>query len=276
MDSLEELNLAQNQLCGAVPSELGSLSNLNRLYLDNNRFSGEFPTALGNLTGLQELSIWENNLTWADHYVNGIVSDTIGLVAFYDSVMSHNPGWMSQPYTELLEYGLLENWDCVTVQGGRVAELSFATDCAYDTSEELRGEIPPELGMLTGLTKLDLSGQRNLSSELPSAVGNLANLTVLNLRGSGFGGEIPSQLGNLTNLVQLDLSNNAFTKIPPELGDANGLEKLYLNNNSLIGSIPPELGDLGFLEEMNLSEPTERECPTPVGPIIQSESLVLG
>ena len=72
LDSREELNPAQNQISGAVPSELGDLSNLNRLYLDNNRISGEFPTALSNLTSLEELSIWDNNLTWADSYAKDI------------------------------------------------------------------------------------------------------------------------------------------------------------------------------------------------------------
>ena len=127
LDSLEELNLAQNQLSGAVPSELGDLSNLKRLYLDNNRFSGEFPTALGNLTSLEELSIWDNNLTWADSYANGYISDMVAIVAIHDFLLTHYSDWRESRGNYWLRYAPLDQWgDTFTVAGRRVVELNLS------------------------------------------------------------------------------------------------------------------------------------------------------
>ena len=54
-------------------------------------------------------------------------------------------------------------------------------------------------------------------------------------------------------VVQLDLNDNGLTgRIPPELGDLENLEGLYLTNNGLTGQIPPELGDLAKLEHLYL------------------------
>ena len=66
----------------------------------------------------------------------------------------------------------------------------------------LTGEIPPELGKLTNLEMLRLTGNR-LTGEIPSELGDLANLEGLWLGGNGLTGEIPSELGDLANLDTL-------------------------------------------------------------------------
>ena len=47
-------------------------------------------------------------------------------------------------------------------------------------ANQLTGEIPEELGNLTGLTALDLH-ENQLSGEVPEELGNLTGLTYLNL-----------------------------------------------------------------------------------------------
>ena len=49
MSSVEYLELSENNLSGAIPPELGSLSNLTSLYLNENRLSGAIPPELGDL-----------------------------------------------------------------------------------------------------------------------------------------------------------------------------------------------------------------------------------
>ena len=51
------LGLYENQLSGSIPSELGSLTNLQLLGLHENQLSGSLPSWLGNLTNLQLLRL---------------------------------------------------------------------------------------------------------------------------------------------------------------------------------------------------------------------------
>ena len=57
------LSLNFNQLNGAIPAELGNLTNLTSLYLSNNQLSGNIPPELGNLTNLTELGLSNNQLS---------------------------------------------------------------------------------------------------------------------------------------------------------------------------------------------------------------------
>ena len=55
--------LAQNELNGELPVELGDLTNLQILYLNQNMLSGAIPAALGDLTNLQQLYLSQNMLS---------------------------------------------------------------------------------------------------------------------------------------------------------------------------------------------------------------------
>ena len=55
--------LNRNQLSGVIPSQLGSLSNLEYLSLSVNELSGAIPPELGNLTILRWVYLSSNQLT---------------------------------------------------------------------------------------------------------------------------------------------------------------------------------------------------------------------
>ena len=108
----------------------------------------------------------------------------------------------------------------------------------------MTGEIPPELGGLSNLTRLRLHGNQ-LTGEIPPDLGGLANLTRLFLADNGLTGEIPPELGGLSNLTHLILDGNQLTgEIPPELGGLSNLQRLYLSDNRLTGCVPPRLRDV--------------------------------
>ncbi len=63
LSNLTYLSLRSNQLTGAIPAELGNLSNLTYLSLRSNQLTGAIPAELGNLTNLVHLRLDGNQLT---------------------------------------------------------------------------------------------------------------------------------------------------------------------------------------------------------------------
>jgi hypothetical protein len=109
-----------------------------------------------------------------------------------------------------------EWFDVRCTDRGRVTALLLGED-------NVRGEIPNDLGLLTGLTSLSMWGNR-LSETIPSSLGALTALTLLDLEDNILSGTIPSSLGALT-----------------------ALEELYLNENQLSGTVPfCDAGDQAF------------------------------
>ena len=126
----------------------------------------------------------------------------------------------------------------------------------------LTGRLPPGLGRLTGLRKMDLSSV-GLADPIPAELGALAQLEILDLTGNYLSGDIPPELGNLANLWRLELSWNYLSgSIPPELGALRSLSSLSLNGNSLSGCIAAELPDIWVRETgLERCEPAEVEMP---------------
>ena len=58
----DTLNLAQNELTGEIPPEIGNLTNLTYLNLNNNQLTGEIPPEIGQLTNLTQLWLVSNQL----------------------------------------------------------------------------------------------------------------------------------------------------------------------------------------------------------------------
>ncbi len=212
-----ELNLFNNQLSGAIPSELGNLTNLQTLDLAYNQLSSVSPE-LGNLANLGILSVRSNNLITVPPEL-GNLTNLVSLDLAYNQLSSVSP-----------ELGNLTNLQVLNM-----------------TSNQLSGTIPPELANLTNLGSLGLSSNQ-LSGGIPSELGNLTNLQHLALGDNQLSGGIPSELGTLTNLIHLYLNDNQLSgEIPSELGNLANLTDLSLANNQLSGAILSELGSLSNL-----------------------------
>jgi len=168
-------------------------------------------------------------------------SECEALVKLYDSTDGdnwiNNTGW-NKTYTPC-------NWYGVSCSGGHVSQLSLY-------SNQLSGEIPPELGQLSRLQYLWLDFNQ-LSGEIPQQLGDLSNLKYLWLDFNQLSGEIPAELGKLSRLQYLWLSSNQLSgEIPQQLGDLSNLKSLYLDGNQLSGEIPQQLGDLSNLNSLYL------------------------
>ena len=230
-----------------------------------------------------DASIEDASLYWLSNNVNtwsgwvtaeaatGILTaldkdDKDALIAFYNATGGAN--WTE--HTNWLTNAPVGHWQGVTTDSqGRVTELSL-------TSNQLKGEIPPELANLTNLKLLALGGNE-LTGPIPAWLGGLTNLEELYLWENELTGTIPAELGSLSNLELLSLSVNQLTgEIPPELGSLANLEGLHLWGNQLTGEIPAELGSLSNLQELWLSgNQLTGEIPPELGSLANLEWLRL-
>jgi Leucine-rich repeat (LRR) protein len=120
------------------------------------------------------------------------------------------------------------------------------------TKNNLRGNIPPELALLTPLVELDLS--RNvLIGPIPEQLQALTALEHLWLEKNELNGDIPSQIGIMTSLKTLTLATNDLEgTLPSEVSALTNLQTLRLFYNSLSGTVPNEIGHLTALEVLDV------------------------
>eukprot|EP00798_Chlamydomonas_sp_ICE-L_P026789 gene26789-4377_t len=167
-------------------------------------------------------------------------------------------------------------WVGITCINGVVAVLNLLGI----PSEPATAAFPPSIGLLPGLTSLQLGGTTTLTGSLPSEWSSLSSLASLELMDSGaegplppswslltsltsfqatgnsnLDGPMPSEWSSLANLVTLDLSSNALSgALPPSWSSLSGLRKLDLSSNSLTGPLPPSWSALDGLMALNASD----------------------
>ena len=244
LSALEELRLGDNALSGMIPASLGELPALERLSLSGNAdFKGCIPPALREVrdhdlddVGLPDCpppvppsELCTNGTAVPRPADNpGLVEDCVALLTAEITLAgSAILNWDADiPMTE---------WEGVRIGGtpGRVQALELR-------GRDLTGQIPAELGDLSELRSLVLSGNylTGLTGAIPGALGALTNLERLSLRGNRLSGGIPVELGALRQLEYLSLGGNDLTgTIPAELGNLGNLESLSLGGNRLTGPI---------------------------------------
>ncbi|XP_022945191.1 probable LRR receptor-like serine/threonine-protein kinase At1g67720 [Cucurbita moschata] len=98
---------------------------------------------------------------------------------------------------------------CTATKPPRISKIELSR-------RNVKGDIPPEINTMDGLTELWLDGNF-LAGSLPD-MSNLVNLKILHLENNKLTGTLPSYLGTLPNLQELYIQNNAFSgEIPLEL-----------------------------------------------------------
>ncbi|CAD6239750.1 unnamed protein product [Miscanthus lutarioriparius] len=132
------LDLSSNSLSGPLPSEVGSLVNLNHMYLSGNQLSGELPDSIGECIMLQELSLENNSLEGQIPQSMKNIKDLVALNLSMNNLSGTIPEGI----------GTIRN----------LQQLDLAHN-------NLSGPIPLSLQNLTSLSELDLSFN-NLQGEL--------------------------------------------------------------------------------------------------------------
>ncbi|KEH43257.1 LRR receptor-like kinase [Medicago truncatula] len=234
---LAQFAMADNQISGEIPTELGNLVNLiflsiennlltdvipesfskfqkmQEMYLKINKLSGEIPaTILGNLSQLSQLDLSDNLLI-------GKIPSTIGNCKKLQAV----------------DFSLNNLSGAIPTQLLSLSSLSILLNLSHNS---FSGNLPPEVVMLQNIERFDIS-ENHLSGGIPENIGDCSSLEYLFLEGNSLDGVIPSSLASLKGLLQLDLSrNNLSGSIPQELQNNSVLEWFNASFNKLEGEVP--------------------------------------
>lgn len=100
------------------------------------------------------------------------------------------------------------------------------------------GQLPEEIGLLTDLQFLAIPSNRNLYGPLPEVMRKLTKLEFLHVAGNAFDGDLPEWIGDLTKLSSLALSDNNFQgSIPASISKMDALRFLSLDGNTIYGQM---------------------------------------
>jgi hypothetical protein len=143
----EQIFLTDNTIYGPIPSQMASLTRLERLQIPRNSISGRIPTEIGLLERLEVLSLGRNILS------NGIPSE-IGLLTNLEYLNVHHNDLQGQIPTEI---GNLSNLNFLSAEGNI-----------------LTGSLPEELSNLNSVTTLALQ-ENGLNGAVPEGVCSSAN-----------------------------------------------------------------------------------------------------
>jgi len=149
------------------------------------------------------------------------------IVGNYEVSSSSESQLLQQYALACLYFSLTPNSNPPPGDSGKRTECSWAAiECNKDNQVmaikmaglNLQGFIPPEIGILSSLTMVDLSDNK-------------------------IQGRIPEELWTLIKLQSIYLHNNQLTgpAISDDVGKLENLEYLYLGNNQLTGTIPQTL-----------------------------------
>ena len=206
----EHLSLANNELVGTLPSDIGKLINLRVINLDHNDLTGTLSSQIGKLENLTELRLAFNNL-------DGSFPSEIGHCKQLEHIDITENNMGGTIPKELFDCRRLKVWDFYL--------------------NDFTGTIPTEISHLQDLWLLRLNSN-NLSGKIPSEIGQLPSLDQMWLAFNDLTGTLPEEIGNLSSLTWLVANNNRLTGTIPDALEKLTLKVLQLSINEFTGTIP--------------------------------------
>ncbi|XP_044414504.1 leucine-rich repeat receptor-like serine/threonine-protein kinase RGI4 [Triticum aestivum] len=227
LSRLSKLLLINNELSGQLPAEIGNCTSLDRFRASGNHIAGAIPPEIGMLGSLSFLDLGSNRLSGAlPTELSGCRNLTF--VDLHDNAIAG-----------VLPSGLFKE----------LLSLQYL-DLSYNA---ISGALPSDIGLLTSLTKLILSGYR-LSGAMPPEIGSCSRLQLLDVGGNSLSGHIPGSIGKIPGLeIALNLSCNSFSgSMPAEFAGLVRLGVFDVSHNQLSGDLQA-LSALQNLVALNVS-----------------------
>ncbi|TYI61220.1 hypothetical protein E1A91_D10G158000v1 [Gossypium mustelinum] len=234
-ESLEDLDLSNNKISGAVPNWVWKKS-LQSLNLSNN-----------SLTSLDQFSSNQDSLRAPICNLSQLQS----FDASFNKLSGSIPSCLGNINTLSFLYLQQNNFS------GSIPDFGGATQlyALKLKDNKLEGKLPRSLANCTMLYAVNL-GNNTLHDTFPLWLGKLPGLMVLLLRANRFYGPIKHLENNFPKLDVLDIASNNFSgQLSIEFFQAtHKLRSLKINGNNLEGKLPRSLANCKKLEVLDLGK----------------------
>lgn len=239
-ESLEVVELANNDIRGDIPSSINNLRSLEVFdFIDNTAFGGALPPSLFELNQLTRL--WLDNCN-----LSGSLPSNIGDAIRLSSLSLPNTGISGTIPTSISRLnGLVNLWlQENTLRGPLPAVDSMLRLQILRLSENsLTGTIPTHYGQKASLEQLALFSN-SLDGTIPDFSQSIA-LQLLFLSANNFNGSIERVFTTTptSRLIAVSLDRNQLSgTIPPSIGNYIRFIAIFLGDNPLItGTLPTEV-----------------------------------
>ena len=197
---------------------------LHQLNLNNNRLSGAIPTELGRHTWLEDLKLngnpllgvplprWNRTIERFNYTVDTVTGQVVS--------PEGEDGASNSTEVRALEVPVFRRVPGFSGLTGLPTELGRLTRLRVlqVTDTNLQAALPSELGQLSNLIFLHVTASHT-TGFLPTELGSLPRLQYLRLAQNQISGTIPIQLGNATNLGRVDFESNRLSGSLPDFFD---------------------------------------------------------
>ncbi|CAL1398238.1 unnamed protein product [Linum trigynum] len=276
---LRYLDLSDNNFQGIpIPGFLGSMSSLDSLFLGGCGFAGAIPHQLGNLSNLQRLSLRAGHgyVLHADtlQWLPGL--SLLRYLNLRKADLSNVSDWLSM-VNKLPFLSELDLSNCqISHMPSHLMNVNLSSLAVLDLqrNEFAPTSLPIWVSHLRGLTSLDLR-YNDFRGPIPDELQNLTSIRALHLSTNDFNGSIPDWLFSFPHLEDLDLiSNKLVGKISSSIGNLTSLVNLDLSFNyglEFEGGFPRSIKGLCQLSSLCLSGTTLKHSVSDVFEILGGE-----
>ncbi|KAL2335801.1 hypothetical protein Fmac_010247 [Flemingia macrophylla] len=265
--ALKAVDVSHNNFRGQLPRALVNCRMLEFIDFSHNQIIDSFPCWLGTLPQLKVVVLSDNHLYGSircpttctfpklhiidlscNHFSGSLSSKTIknwkSMIASNKSQLQyegHLTSWINFRYLSIYIYGAEDMYPYT------ITIFNKGMVMVYEVIQEFYNFLA-----------IDLSNNK-FCGEIPNDMGDLTGLVLINLSNNMFSGSIPSSLGKLSKLEALDLSMNSLSgKIPQQLEALTFLSFLNVSFNNLSGPIPQNKQFSTF--QSNSFEGNQRLC----------------
>ncbi|XP_060671968.1 receptor-like protein EIX2 [Ziziphus jujuba] len=209
MTSFSYLDLSYNELNGSIPNSLGNMTLLTHLDLSFNSLRGSIPESFGNMVKLTYLSLEENLL-------EGRIPEALGnmsILEHLDLARNTLEGEIPKSIWDICT--LCELYMPSNILSGDLPDLSLTSSSCknhslqmLDLRENRIVGLFQYLSLFSSLKSLDLSSNQ-IGGSVPPSIGQLSQLEKLDISNNLFEGVISeAHFLKLSKLRFLDLSSN--------------------------------------------------------------------